>query len=78
MFVFAHQERDLWVSQLRWFRASQLAGRVRFSRNITELEHSVIQSVMLVQGEPGGVEKFSRDMRVSINITEREREFWTV
>ena len=52
----------------------------RFSRNIAEREHSVLQSVMLVQGEPGGVEKFSRDMRVSIisNVTELEPEFWTV
>ena len=56
-FVFAHQECDLWW-ELRWFTVSQLAGRgvfmshIHSSRNIIECEHSVIQSAMLVQGEP--------------------------
>ena len=36
---------------------------IRFSRNFTEREHSIIQSVILVQGEPiggGGGEVLTR------------------
>ena len=50
---------------------------MRVSRNITEREHSVNQSVTLVQDEPINqwVEEFSQGICVSRNITEREREF---
>ena len=60
MFVFARYERDLWVrvsyagsGQASWW-IEEFSRGTRFSRTGTERKHSVLQSIMRVQGQPIG------------------------